>query len=141
MGDLLAKGRLGGLLLLGQNHTYAANVFWPWLDVRLGVLLNKLEGEELDVSLDGLVGELTSDETLGVEDGVLGVGGQLILGSVTNQTLALFFRECDIRWRDSVTLVIGNDFNASVLENTNTEIKSMANDSMIQLQEKPEINI
>ena len=89
MGDLLAKGRLGGLLLLGQNHTYAANVFWPWLDVRLGVLLNKLAGLELDVSLDSLVRQLMSDETLGAEDSVLEVGGQLVLGGVTNQSLAV----------------------------------------------------
>ena len=123
MGDLLAKGRLGGLLLLGQNHTYAANVFWPWLDVRLGVLLNKLEGEELDVSLDGLVGELTSDETLGVEDGVLGVGGQLVLGGVTDQSLAVG-SEGDIAGSDTVALVVRDDLNTSIFEYANAEMIS-----------------
>ena len=51
----------------------------------LGVLVDQLEGEELDVGLDGLVGELAPNKTLGIEDGVLGVGGQLILGSISNK--------------------------------------------------------
>ena len=95
VGDLLAKERLGalhlaqnqsrdllsckGLLALDGLHLY----------VRLGVLLNKLAGEELDVSLDSLVGQLKSNETLGAEDGVLEVSGQLVLGGVTNQSLAV----------------------------------------------------
>merc|ERR1719357_1210244 len=91
VGNLLAKERLGGLLHLGQHHSRdllsckgLLSLASLDLDMRLGVLLNKLEGEELDVSLDGLVGELTSDETFGVEDCVLGVGGQLVLGGVTD---------------------------------------------------------
>ena len=91
--------------------------------MRLGVLLNKLEGEELDVSLDGLVGELTSDETLGVEDGVLGVGGQLVLGGVTDQSLAVG-SEGDIAGSDTVALVVRDDLNTSILEYANAEMVS-----------------
>ena len=134
MSDTLAQIGLGNFLHLGEDHgrhflggEYLFALFGADLHMGLIIFVDDLEGEELDITLDGLVCPVSANQSLGVKDGVLRVGGQLILGSVTNQTLALFFRECNIRWRDSVTLVIGNDFNASVLENTNTEIKSMAN--------------
>ena len=86
----------------------------------VGVLVNQLEGEELDVRLHSLIGELTADETLGVKDCVLRVGGQLVLGGVTHQPLTIG-SEGDIAGSDTVALVVGNDFNTSVLENSNTE--------------------
>ena len=52
----------------------------------LGLLLENLEGEILDIALDSLVGPLSADQTLGVEHGVLGVGSQLILGSISDQS-------------------------------------------------------
>merc|ERR1719447_2715065 len=128
VGNLLAKERLSGLLHLGQHHSRdllsckgLLALAGLDLDVRLGVLLNKLEGEELDVSLDGLVGELTSDETLGVENCILGVGGQLVLGGVTDQPLAVG-SEGNVAGGDPVTLVIGNDLHSSVLEHTHTGV-------------------
>ena len=51
----------------------------------LGILLDNLEGEELDVILDVLVAPVTTNQTLRVEDGVLGIRRQLILGRVTDQ--------------------------------------------------------
>jgi hypothetical protein len=51
----------------------------------LGILLDNLEGEELDVILDVLVAPVTTNQTLRVEDGVLRIGRQLILGRVTDQ--------------------------------------------------------
>jgi hypothetical protein len=51
----------------------------------LGILLDNLEGEELDVILDVLVAPVPTNETLRVEDGVLGIRRQLILGRVTDQ--------------------------------------------------------
>ena len=55
----------------------------------VGVLVNQLEGEELDVRLHGLVGELTADETLGLIGCVLRVVGQLVFGGVTHQLLTI----------------------------------------------------
>ena len=54
------------------------------------------------VGLDGRVVEFATDETFGVEDGVRGVHGDLVLGGVTNQTLRVC--EGNIRWGGSVTL-------------------------------------
>ena len=51
----------------------------------LGLLLNNLEGEVLNIALDVLIAPLTTDQTLGVEHGVLGVSSQLILGSISNK--------------------------------------------------------
>jgi len=125
VGDLLSKEGLGSLLHLDEHHGRdllccegLLALACLNLDVGLGVLVNKLEGEELDVGLDSLVGELAPDETLGVKDGVLGVGGQLVLGGVTDQPLAVS-GEGNIAGGDSVALVVGNDLNTSVLEHSN----------------------
>ena len=50
------------------------------LDSRLAALVDDLEGEVLHVTLNILVVELASDQTLDVVDGSLGVGCVLVLG-------------------------------------------------------------
>ena len=54
------------------------------------------------------------------KDGVGGIHGDLILSSITNQTLRI--SESDIRWRGSVTLIISNDLNTVVLPYSNTRV-------------------
>ncbi len=53
------------------------------------------------------VGELAADETLGIEDGVVGVHGDLVLGGIADETLGI--REGDERRCRPVTHVVGND--------------------------------
>ena len=65
------------------GHILTNNI--TYLDMGLGLLLNNLEGEVLNIALDVLIAPLTTDQTLGVEHGVLGVGSQLILGSISNK--------------------------------------------------------
>ena len=55
-----------------------------------------------DIVLDGGVVEFTSNQSLGIENGVLGVHGGLIFGSIANETLGV--GECDIRGGCAVTL-------------------------------------
>jgi hypothetical protein len=43
----------------------------------------------LHVGLDLSIGELATDQSLGVEDGVLGVHGDLVLGGISNETLGV----------------------------------------------------
>ena len=126
MGDLLSEVSLSGLLHLDQDHGgdfLSSEDLLPLvglqLDVRLGVLLNDLEWEVLDVVLDCGVGPIAANEPLGVENGVLGVGGQLVLGSITNQTLTLS-GESHVGGGDTVALVVGDDLNAAVLEHSDT---------------------
>ena len=90
----------------------------------LGVLVDQLEREELDVGLDGLVSELAPNETLGIEDSVLGVGCQLVLGGISDQPLAIS-SEGNIAGSDTVALVVGNDLNAAVLEHSNAGKSSL----------------
>jgi hypothetical protein len=52
-------------------------------------VLDDLVGNLLDVLLDLAVGELATDQTLGSEEGVLGVDDGLALGGDTDETLAL----------------------------------------------------
>lgn len=77
-----------------------------------------LEGPELDILLDDLIGKLSSDESLGVENGVDGVSGGLVLGGVTNKSFSL--SKSNIRGCGSLTLIICDDFHFIVLPNSNT---------------------
>jgi len=69
----------------------------------------------LEVLLNVLVRELTPDQPLGVEDGVGRVLGRLVLGRVADEALARARSEADVRGRDAVALVVGQDLNASIL--------------------------
>ena len=90
---LLAQVGLSGLLHLGQDHggdllggEGLVSLICPCLDLDmgLGALLNDLEGVELDVILDSLVSPVSANQPLGIEHGVLGVAGQLVLSGVSN---------------------------------------------------------
>jgi len=49
-------------------------------DTRLSILASDLEWEMLNITLEVLVVELTSNKTLDVEDGAVRVRGVLVLG-------------------------------------------------------------
>ena len=94
--DSLAEVRLGGLTHLGEDHggdllggEGLGLALELNLDVGLTTLVDDLEGEVLHVGLDLRIGELATDQSLGVEDSVLGVHGDLVLGGITNQTLGV----------------------------------------------------
>jgi len=74
----------------------------------------------LHVGLHGGVRESAPDEALGVEDGVLRVHGNLVLGSISDETLGVC--ECDVGWCGSVALVVGYDLNAVVLPHAHTTV-------------------
>ena len=52
--------------------------------------MNDFEGLELHVTLNKWVGESSTDETLGVEDGVLWVHCDLVLGRISDESLGVF---------------------------------------------------
>ena len=90
------------------------------LDNRLAGLLDDLEGKVLHVGLDFRILELPPDETLGIEDGVCGVHGDLILCGVANETLGVC--EGDEGGGGAVALVIGNDFDTVVPEHADAAV-------------------
>jgi len=63
----------------------------------------------LHVLLDLRVGEVVSDKSLGIENGVLGVPGFLGFGGFTDQSLVLV--ESDVGRHGVVSLLVGDDFN------------------------------
>lgn len=79
-----------------------------------------LKGKVFNILLHGRVAPSTADQTLGVEDSVLGVRGQLVLGSISNETLT-FSGESHIGWSDAVSLVIGDDLNTAILKDPHTD--------------------
>lgn len=87
---------LSGLTHLGEDHggdLLRSEVLGLALELdlndRLAALVNDLEGEVLHISLDLGVRELAANETLGIEDSVLRVHGDLVLGGITDQTLGV----------------------------------------------------
>mmetsp|Transcript_7714 Transcript_7714/g.23772 ORF Transcript_7714/g.23772 Transcript_7714/m.23772 type:complete len:316 (+) Transcript_7714:1455-2402(+) len=126
--DFLAEVVLGDLLHLGEHHgrdllrgEALGLTLVLHLDVGLvAVSTHHLEREVLHVVLHIRVVELAADQTLGVEDGVRGVHGHLVLGGVTDQTLGV--GEGDVRRGGTVTLVVGDHFAAIVLPDSHTRV-------------------
>jgi hypothetical protein len=90
------------------------------LDDGLGGLVDDLERPVLHVGLDLGVRELSSNESLGVEDGVVGVHGDLVLGGISDKSLRVV--ESNVGRGGSVTLVVGNDFDSVVLPDSDTGV-------------------
>ena len=112
--DSLTKVSLGSLPHLGQDHggdllggEGLGLALELDLDGGLAGLIDNLEGEVLHVGLDLSIAELAADKALGVEDGVGGVHGDLVLGGITNETLGV--GEGNERGGGAVTLVVGDD--------------------------------
>lgn len=76
-----------------------------------------LEGPQLDVILDSLVRILASDESLGIEDSVLGVPGDLGFGGISDETLIL--GEGHVGGGGVKSLIVGDDLNFLVSPDTN----------------------
>jgi hypothetical protein len=81
----------------------------------------------LHVGLDLSIVELAADEALGVEDGVVRVHGDLVLGRVTDQTLGV--GEGNERGSGAVTLVVGNDLDAVITVDTHARVGGTKIDS------------
>ena len=109
----------GGDLLRGELLGLALE-----LDLANGLagLLDDLEWEMFHVGLDLRIVELAANETLGVEDGVVRVHGDLVLRSISNETLGV--GESNERGGGAVTLVVGDDFNAVITEDTHAGVGS-----------------
>jgi hypothetical protein len=95
----------GGDLLGGEDLLLALELD---LDDGLAGTVDDLEGEVLHVGLDLSIAELATNQALGVEDGVVGVHGDLVLRGISDKTLCV--GEGNERRGRPVTLVIGDDF-------------------------------
>merc|ERR1719353_2273850 len=129
VGDGAAEVGLGDLLHLLQDHggdllggVDLLLALGGDLDVGLAALVDDLVRDELLVVLHGLVGVLAADEALDVEDGGLRVDGGLVLGGVTDEALAGAVPR-DVRRRDAVALVVGDDLDTAVLEHADARVR------------------
>merc|ERR1712172_465161 len=125
--NLSAEVSLSSLLHFGEDH--GGDLLWGEslglvlvlaLELGLGGILDNSEGPVLHVGLDSRVIKLTSDQSLGVEDGVGGVDGDLVLGGVSDEPLGV--GEGDIGGSGPVTLVIGDDLDLAMLEHAHTGV-------------------
>lgn len=77
------------------------------LDLNDGLagLVDDLERPVLHIGLDFSIGKLAADQTFRIENGVVGIHGDLVLGGITDQALRVV--ECNIGRGCAVSLVIG----------------------------------
>ena len=88
------------------------------LDHWLATLVGELEWPVLPVLLDILIIVISTNHSLGVKDSVGRVGGSLVLCCISNQSFV--FSECDPRWGNSVSLIIGDNLDFSTSLDTGT---------------------
>merc|ERR1719502_203618 len=108
----IAEVGLSDLLHLDEDHGGDL--------LSLELLGLSLERPVLAVGLDTGVGELAADQPLGVEHGVGGVHGDLVLGGISNETLGLI--EGNVRGGGAVSLVVGNDLDTVVLPDSDAGV-------------------
>ena len=82
-------------------------------DIRLRVFVDDGERKAFDVRLDLWIGECTPNESLDIEDGVVGIQNSLSFGSVADEAVGV--GEGHVRGRAEVTLVIGNNLDPVVI--------------------------
>lgn len=68
--------------------------------------------------------------SLGVEDGIPGVHGSIVLGSLTNQTLLL--GEGDERRGGERTLLVGNDLDIGALVRSNAGVGGTCSSQLLE---------
>ncbi|CAY77649.1 EC1118_1A20_0815p [Saccharomyces cerevisiae EC1118] len=125
--DLGTQVRFGSFLHLTQDH--GGDLFWGKvlgftlkfnLNLWLTVNIDQLEWEVLHITLHFWVVEVSTDQTLSVENGIRRIHSSLILSSITNQSFSV--SESDKRWSGSVTLVVGNNVHTIISKVSNTRV-------------------
>ena len=101
------------------------------LNDRLASAVNDGEGEVLHVCLNLGVCKLTTNESLGIEDGVVRVHGDLILCGISDETFSIC--EGDEGGGCAVALIVGNDFDAIISEDTYARVRSTEIDTWIKM--------
>jgi hypothetical protein len=126
--NLFTEVGFGDILHLGKNHGgdfFSLELLFFTLELDndhglVGDTSLDLEGPESAIFLDKFVLELTSDESLGIEDGVGRVSGDLGLGGISDETL--IFSEGDVRGGGVKTLIVSDDLNFLVHPDTNARV-------------------
>jgi hypothetical protein len=90
------------------------------LDDGLATLVDDLERPVLHVGLNLGIAELSANQSLGVEDSVVRVHGDLVLSGITDKSLRVV--ESDVGRGGSVSLVVGDDLNSLVEPDTDTRV-------------------
>jgi len=121
LSDFLHLDKDHGRDLFGREGLHADSGHLD-VNVRLSTLGNNGVREPFEISLDFLIVKLTSNKSLNDIDGSIDVLRGLVLGSFSDKTL--FISEGDVRGGDSVSELILDDLNSSVLENTDTRVSS-----------------
>jgi len=81
----------------------------------------------LHVFLDDRVIEFPADQPLGVEDGIAGILGNLVLGGVADESFVV--GESDIGGSGSVALIVGDDLDSIILPDTDAGVGGAEVDS------------
>ena len=97
------------------------------------VLFDYFKGKELQILFNRFIVPRSTNQTFGIKNSVFWIRGQLIFCSITNQSFP-FWSESHVRGSDSVSLVVSDDFNSSVLKDTNT-VKTQSSSGLSKIIE------
>ena len=93
--------------------------FHSHLDVRFVVFLLCQEGEEFHIVLHCRIVPCPTNHSLCIKDRIFRVCGELVFSCISNESFT-FSSESDIGGCDSVSLIVGNDFNTTTFVDSNT---------------------
>mmetsp|Transcript_58371 Transcript_58371/g.65348 ORF Transcript_58371/g.65348 Transcript_58371/m.65348 type:complete len:226 (+) Transcript_58371:1326-2003(+) len=126
--DFLTQKCFCGCLHFLKDHS--RNFFWSVrgflscdsdLDHWLILIGNNIEGNKFFIGLNRLVGKLTPNQSLDVKDSIFRINSSLIFSGISYETFGVIHKS-NVRRSDAVTLVVRNDFNASILKYSHTRI-------------------
>merc|ERR1719228_270752 len=122
-----SKISLSGLLHLDEDHRgdflREEGFILPFkfdLELRLSSVTDDVERPVLHITLHRRIIELSTNQTLGVEDGVCRIHGHLILSCISDEPLRV--SKTHIGGSGPVTLVVGDDLYLSMLEDSHTGV-------------------
>jgi hypothetical protein len=125
---LLSEVSFGDFLHFDENHR--RDFFWEeffgftfvvYSDLWFSFNINNIEWPMFHIGLNGGISKFSADKSFGVEDCVGWVHGDLVFGGISDQSFGIV--ESNVRWGGSVTLVVGDNFDFTVLEDTDARVR------------------
>lgn len=105
-----------------HKNFYLRRVFHINLDVRFLIFLHYFKWKVFEIFLNALVIPISTNQTLCIKNCILRIWSQLVFRGISDQTASVGSKS-DVRWRDTVSLIVCYDFNSTAFENTDTKTK------------------
>ncbi|KAK2555370.1 hypothetical protein P5673_023006 [Acropora cervicornis] len=89
------------------------------LNMRLLIFFYHRERKVRQIVFNRFIVPCSTDEPLGIKNRIFWIGSELIFCSITDESFA-FRCESHVRWSDTISLIVRDDFHPSILKYTHT---------------------